>query len=73
MKKFTLFWLTGRTEIVEGITINDAFKRKGFGYTAIRVLQFFEEGDTQSDYIWIEENRQWELNIAYIDKILNKY
>lgn len=43
MRKFKLYWLSGDTEIVEGTSIDDAFRRAGYGQGAIRGLDWFEE------------------------------
>ena len=43
MKKFQLFWLDGKTEIVEGTDIADAFRRAGYGNGAISALDYYKE------------------------------
>lgn len=42
-KKFRLYWIGGRTEIVEGDDIADAFTHAGYGAGAIRALDYSEE------------------------------
>lgn len=46
MKKFKLHWLGGKTEIVEGLDIADAFRRAGYGAGAIGALDWYEEVPT---------------------------
>ena len=43
MKTFELHWLGGKTEVVRGHDIADAFRRAGYGNGAIRALDYFEE------------------------------
>lgn len=50
MKTFTLFWLTGDSEIIKGESIGDAFRRSGYGGGALRALDFYAEGDIRNEY-----------------------
>jgi len=43
MKKFKLYWLDGKEEVVEGTSIADAFMRAGYGNGAIRALDYYEQ------------------------------
>ena len=43
MKKYKLYWLDGKTEIIEGYNVVDAFKRAGIGRGALSVLDYYEE------------------------------
>ena len=43
MKTFRLYWLDGKTEIVEGETIAKAFSNAGYGGGAIRALDYYKE------------------------------
>ena len=43
MKKFKLFWLGGRIEIIEGKTIAEAFTLAGYGAGAVRALDYYKE------------------------------
>lgn len=60
MNTYTLFWLTGETDIIKGDTISDAFRRSGYGGGSINALDFYEIGDKRDDYIW--ENKKWIRN-----------
>lgn len=42
MKKYKLYWLDGKTEVVEGQNIADAFRRAGLGAGALRALDYYE-------------------------------
>ena len=49
MTKFTLHWLDGRKESVEGTTIADACQKAGIGAGALVALDYFEEaGNTET-------------------------
>jgi hypothetical protein len=61
IKEFTLFWLTGNSEIVEGIDIANAMNNSGIGNGALRALDFHEKGDVREKYIWKKEKRSWDL------------
>ena len=43
MKKYKLYWLDGRTEIIEGNDVVDAFNRAGIGRCALRALDYYEK------------------------------
>ena len=43
MKKYKLYWLDGRTEIIYGNDTVDAFNRAGIGRGALRALDYYEE------------------------------
>lgn len=43
MKKYKLYWLDGRQEIIEGNDVVDAFNRTGIGRGALRALDYYEE------------------------------
>lgn len=59
MKKFTFFWLTGKREILEGNSPEDALNQAGYGQGAVRALDFFAKGDCQ-DYIWKPSKHTWD-------------
>lgn len=50
-KKFTLYWLDGMKEVIEGIDIANAFTRAGYGAGALAALDFHTEGEDNS-YEW---------------------
>ena len=60
MKKFTLYWLGGKCEKVEGSSIADACNRAGYGAGAIRALDFYDETHTQR-YTYDLNNKKWVL------------
>ena len=45
-KMFILHWLTGKEETVKGISISDAFTKAGYGYGALKALDYYEEVKT---------------------------
>ena len=63
MKNFTLFWLTGKREVINADVddgIADAFTKAGYSAGAIKALDFYFDGDNQ-DYYWDEDLRSWFL------------
>lgn len=59
-KTFTLFWLTGKTQIVKGYDAADAMRKAGIGGGALRVMDFYAEGDKRNEYAWDGGARSWE-------------
>ena len=59
MKEFTLFWLTGNSEVIKGTDIADAFRRAGYGEGALRALDFYSAGNVANEHVWDKENRTW--------------
>ena len=59
-KQFTLFWLTGETEIVKGKDIATAMNNAGIGNGALRALDFYAEGDKEKDYTYVNANKGWQ-------------
>ena len=45
MKSFTLHWLGGKTEQVQGSDIADACRRAGIGNGALPALDYYEENE----------------------------
>lgn len=60
MKTFTLFWLTGQSDIVKGTDIANAMNNAGFGGGSLRALDFYGDGDIRNEYSWNKEKRTWE-------------
>ena len=57
MKQFRIYWLGGKTEIVEGNDFADALKRAGLS-KLITMIDFRVDGSAL-DYEWNKENRMW--------------
>jgi len=60
IKKYTLFWLTGKSEIVEGVNPANAMNNAGIGSGALGALDFYAVGDKRSDYVFVKDKRTWE-------------
>lgn len=56
---YTLFWLTGDTQLVKGPDIASAMNNVGIGHGALAALDFHEKGDVRGDYVWSKEDREW--------------
>lgn len=51
MKKFTLFWLTGKSKIIKGNNVAIAMMIAGYCGGAVRALDFYAEGDKRNKYV----------------------
>lgn len=51
--KFTLYWLDGKREVVEGNSISEAMTLAGYGGGAVRALDFYADGNDHN-YTWKE-------------------
>lgn len=60
MKTYTLFWLSGETELVRGYTITEAVKSAGYNKGAIYALDFYGKGDLRDNYAWDPGAKSWE-------------
>lgn len=54
--EFTLYWLDGKKEVIEGDTITQAMNNVGYGQGSLRALDFHAEGQN-NDYKFV--NNQW--------------
>lgn len=61
MKTYTIFWLTGETQLVKGDKPHEAMNNAGIGAGALRAMDFYAEGDKRSEYEWEKEKdkRNW--------------
>ena len=57
---YTFFWLTGKREVLEGISIESALNNAGFVYGAVRALDFWSRNDNY-DYDWNAKTREWDM------------
>lgn len=55
---YTLYWIYGRREVIEGVSVEDAFTRAGYGNGAIAGLDFYVNGVCR-DYYYNRDDRQW--------------
>ena len=59
MNTYTLFWLTGESEIVQGDGIAKAMTLAGYSNGAVRALDFYSEGDIREQYKWYKKEKAW--------------
>ena len=69
---FTLFWLDGTTQLIEGVTIAQAMNAAGIGNGALRALDFYANGDVRADYVWDSTKRSWHSKVL-LGKITGTY
>lgn len=58
-KTITLFWITGKSEIIKGNSLMDAFRKAGYRPQSIHGLSFYGEGDLRKDYIFDKKFNGW--------------
>lgn len=59
MNTYTLFWLTGYSELVKGNTPAEAMNNAGIGAGAIPALDFWAKGDERKNYVWNKPDHRW--------------
>lgn len=57
---FTLYWMTGKREVVHGPSIAEACTLAGYGGGAIRALDFYACGDVDK-HMWDAMSQRWYL------------
>lgn len=56
---FTLYWLTGETQVVAGPDIATAMNNAGIGAGALGALDFHSEGTPDPDWYWNKDKHSW--------------
>ena len=57
--RWSLYWLTGDRQIVEGPDIATAMNCAGVGAGALAALDFYAKGDGDHGYRWSADDRRW--------------
>lgn len=57
--RWTLYWLTGERQVVEGEQIHIAMNNAGIGAGALAALDFYKEGAEDHGYRWSANDRSW--------------
>ena len=57
--RWTLYWMTGDRQVVEGPDIATAMNCAGYGAGALAALDFYERGDGDHGYRWSDADRDW--------------
>lgn len=65
---YTLFWLTGSSEVVKGDTIAQAMTLAGYGGGSVRALDFYLLGNKINEYEWDASKRYWGNKEAFMAK-----
>lgn len=66
MKKYIIYFFGGSTEIVEGNTFDDAFKKAGYNSRVLTIVDFWEEGE-EINYAYSKKERMW-IKIIKLNK-----
>lgn len=62
-KTFTLWWLDGTRNVVQGLTIADAFTKAGYGGGALAALDWYDNGDVDT-HVWNKATHQWDRRLG---------
>lgn len=57
--RWSLYWLTGDRQIVEGSDIVTAMNNAGIGAGALAALDFYKKGAEDHGYRWDADDRRW--------------
>ena len=60
--KFTLYWRTGRIEVVRGRNAAEAMTLAGYSSGAVRALDFWASGEPSGEWTWDSVTREWNPN-----------
>jgi len=55
---YTIYWRTGRRELVRGDGVAQAMTLAGYGGGAVRAIDFYASGDDRN-YEWDKDKREW--------------
>ena len=56
---WSLYWLTGDRQVVEGEQIHIAMNNAGIGAGALAALDFYKKGAEDHGYRWSPDDRRW--------------
>jgi hypothetical protein len=56
--KYTVFWLDGKREVIEGESIGDAARRAGIQKGALASMDFYSDGEDDG-WEWNADRRSW--------------
>lgn len=56
--EYTIYWRTGRRELVRGADIAQAMTLAGYSGGAVRAIDFYTSGDDRN-YEWDKDKREW--------------
>ena len=57
--KFTLYWRTGRIEVVQGRNAAEAMTLAGYSGGAVRALDFWARDEPTGEWAWDAATREW--------------
>jgi hypothetical protein len=55
---FTLYWIDGKRQVIAGPTIEQAFTAAGYGAGAVKVVDWYDNGISETHY-WHKGERKW--------------
>lgn len=58
LEKFTIWWRDGTRSVIEGVSIDDAFTKAGYGAGAVKAVDWYDRGDVDTHY-WCTATKNW--------------
>jgi len=55
-KKRTVYWLSGKRDVLEGTSLIDALQKEGHNHASMTLIDFVENGEDNS---WIWNDGKW--------------
>lgn len=65
MKTYTLYWRTGKREIVQGDDPAQAMTLRGYSNGAVAALDFYADGENH-DYKWDHIKGRWVVDVSNV-------
>lgn len=63
MRKFTIYWDSGKSEIIQGKSIQVALDDAGYSTNDLLSISYYTSGDTRSSYEWDTKIQKWKSKI----------
>lgn len=63
MNDYTIYWRTGKRELVRGDDVAQAMTLAGYSGGAVRAVDFYAVGDDK-EYDWDKERRDWVRKVS---------
>lgn len=61
--KFTIFYNTGQSEVIDGINYDKALAKHGIYNKAQANIMFYVDGNAKTKYKWDNKSRTWKARL----------
>ena len=61
--EYTLFWLTGKSEVVNGPDTQSAIIAAGYSHGAVLALDFWMSGNVSNEWKWDKQSLTWKRKL----------